>query len=317
MIVASEAANGLLDRYSYVESLQGLRIKINNELAQDRRHSFDILVFGTCYDARGVMAPLMEKETGLSCYNFAPYDMQTILASYCMLKNYLKTHPQKPKYIIIGANRMNISKPLTYLNIPYFYDFRKGNIAEFASELGPAQAVNFLLPSQKHQHLLRRFFEAPFSFKTVDRKRIDDFIEKVYRERGYDSDKEDVVYGGDANDRSEDPKFTVSGYYYKYIRAMLDLAGKNNIRVIYSMSSRPPDWYELEERHGIVKQYNAFVDLLKREYPALIVLNPQRLLNEKDMYSSSSHLNKKGARLLTRFLSEALTDQIQKRNDPA
>ena len=125
------------------------------------------------------------------------------------------------------------------------------------------------------------------------------------------------MYGGDANDRSEDPKFTVSGYYYKYIRAMLDLAGKNNIRVIYSMSSRPPDWYELEERHGIVKQYNAFVDLLKREYPALIVLNPQRLLNEKDMYSSSSHLNKKGARLLTRFLSEALIDQIQKRNDPA
>lgn len=312
MIFLFESTNVYFDNYFYMYPFEGLRMKIKNEVSQSRGSHFDILVFGDCYNLTGVMPRTIEKETGLVCYNFSTHFIQTIFPSYCMLKNYLVAPSRRPRYIIIGflATSLAVTKEnIKKESLPHLYEFVKGNEAMFLKEFGIGQALNLLTPSLKHQYFFNDFLKNLMSFSRVRGKReIDDFIKSVYNDGGYYAWRSNDAYREAISDDKNPTDFSVSPFFTKYFNKFLELAKKNNITVIYLMPSTTLDWQERDRRYGVPAKYEIFLNSLKKDYPDLIILKPQHLLNEKALYVDQRHLNGRGALDLSEFIARKINE---------
>ena len=310
MSMIFEAGNIFFDNYFYVSDplFSGLRNKIKNELSQTTRNNFDILILGDCFNNTGIVPKIIYERTRLSSYNFSHFATHSTLISYCLFRNYLRLCTEKPKYIIIGFLPKSLEISNNNIALSYLYDYKKGNMGVFTDEFGFFRAIRFVMPSLKHQYFFKQMLISPLSIKIPSKKQIVNVITKSYHNYGYYGGVADEVYEQEAEDGGSYQKFTVTPFSYKYIKKILDLAEKNNIKVIYSIPTTPPDWYRLDEKYGIAEQYNNFVNLLKKEYPELIIVKPQHFINKKDAYRDQHHLNGKGAHLLSNILSNKINE---------
>lgn len=312
LIVIFEVMNMLFDDHFYSPPFYGLRMKIKNELSLNKKNHFDILIFGDSYNIAGINSNTIEQNTGLSCYNFSTHIWQTILASFCMFNNYLKTCTKKPKFIIIGfiPKSCLITKNDVVKNyVPYLYDFTKGNMSVLNKEFGVIQVLKFLIPSLKHQYYFKSFFETPYFLrvrKIQSRRQIDSFIQQVSADKGYYAWHGDEVFDGTIDNDASYSGFTISDFFNKYLRLIFDLAKNNNIKLVYLIPTSSPDYYNLWVKEGVMRKYSDFIFSLKKEYPNLIIVDPQFIVNKKELYADASHLNRNGARLLSNFLSEKI-----------
>lgn len=305
-----EAGNVMLDDRFYSPPFEGLRMKIKNRVALTGGGSFDVIVLGDSYCISGIIPADIEKGTGLSCFNFSTHGRQTVLASYGMMKNYLKRCSRKPEYLVIGFlpqvcghTRQKIEKEY----LPYMYDLKDGNMTIFFAEFGWAQGMKFLIPSLKHQAFFKRLLARPFSTRLAARGGIEKFALGVAAERGYyawrPSEKHRNAPGSDKTPY----RFRASPFFRKYLYAILDLAAENDIRVIYVIPTKRPEWYRIREKQGVVKEYGEFVEEIKAEYPGITVLDPQTKLDHKDFYVNRDHLNGRGARVLSKLVAERIS----------
>ncbi len=321
-ILIYEAANYLFDDnfYSIKKGLpidmavsDGLRMKIKNELSQSKENRFDILILGDCYNIVGIIPKIIEENTGLSSYNFSTHMNHTILATYAMFQNYLKACSKKPQYMVIGylpisseLGKNQIMKEM----VQKLYDFRRGNTLLFLKEFGVAEGIKFLIPSLKHQEFFRNYLE--WSTRNANKAELSEYYKQVALNQGYYPRKYNDVYKDEAKDEGGYEKFHASPFFIKYLKAILNLAKQNSIRVIYLIPSVPPDVYKLNEKYDVTKAQLEFASRLENDYSNLVVVNPQTLLNQKDFYSDRIHLNRKGATLLSAFLSDKINELKRK-----
>jgi hypothetical protein len=312
MILVFETGNIFLDDYFYTPPFDGFRMKIKNELSQKEGNNFDIVILGDCYSHIGIIPAIIEEETGLSSFNFGTYAEPTILSSYCVFRNYLKTCAQSPRWVVMGflpIDSCALTKDkIKKHSISFLYDFRKGNMTVLAREFGMGQAIRFLLPSLKHQNFFLYLIQHPLFFREQTKARIDKFIEQFYKDKGYHPFNADMVYTKEAEDPGSYPQFTVSEFFNKYLTAILELARENNVKIVYIMPENTPDWRRLDEKYGFARDHEDFIYSLKEKFPDTIasILETHDILNKKDMFIGKNHLNKKGARLLSKFLSDKL-----------
>ncbi len=100
--------------------------------------------------------------------------------------------------------------------------------------------------------------------------------------------------------------FKISPFTYKYLMKILKLAQENKITPIYYVPALPPYVYEGLEKYTYMKQHDDFINSLKQDYPDLIILRSQQVLNENDMYLDMYHLSEKGVTALSNFVAQEI-----------
>lgn len=306
LIALFEVCNVISDDYFYYAPFDGFRIKIKNELSQSGGHSFDILAVGDCYGIVGIMPAIMESETGLTCFNFSTHRNQTILASYCLLKNYLERCFKRPKYIIVSFLYLTMRDNRDMVKLAFFYDYLRGNLGPIIKEFGIEQCIKFLIPSLKHQDLLAAYTQDPRSIDFPGKMTLDEFRKRViYFDKGYYPRNSERIFRGN-NGAPVLPDFSISPFFRKYLDKILDLAQRNNIRVIYLVPTVPFEEEQPHTKYTDINDYNDYTQLLKKKYPDLIILSPQDILHQKDLYRDAVHLNEKGARILSLYLAQKI-----------
>ncbi|MFH1878907.1 MAG: hypothetical protein ABH883_08880, partial [Candidatus Omnitrophota bacterium] len=136
-----------------------------------------------------------------------------------------------------------------------------------------------------------------------DKKEI---ISKIHDGNGYYLYKGYATYHEKAKDNWNGSDFKATAFFDKYLRAMLDMARERGVTVIYSIPTRPPDWYELDEKYGAMEKYREYLSDLKKEYPNMIIIDPQLSINEEDEYENIWHVNLKGAEVLSGILADRI-----------
>ena len=324
-IVVFEFANDYFDNYFYSpreegvgQPFEGLRIKIKNEISQSRENNFDILILGDSHSHVSIKPKIIEEKTGRSCFNFSTFGWQGTIGSYWFFKNYLDSHVLRPKYLIVAYSFLTaypeeFTRDMQIINL---YDLRKGNILAYMEEFGFIPGIKFIFPSLKHQGRFKEFIKSPFSFKMPTKKQLDDFIMQVYLDKGHYPLRVEKVFSPEAKESGYKKffeyanldNFKISPFALKYLRRSLDLAKKYNIKIIYEVQPLPPYLYNKISRYNYLKQYNDFIDSLKKDYPDIIVINPQNILDSDDMYMDRDHLNGKGAPILSEFLAQKINE---------
>ena len=308
MVVLFEAGNYIFDDYFYLK-YSGFRLKHNNELSLRRGNDFNIIVLGECDSASGMMPSIIEKKTGLTCHNFASYWVQTYLASYCVLNNYLKKCAKKPRYILIGHDT-TLNDKIARDN---YYDMSKGNSAIFIKEFGIFNTLKLYVPSLKHHGFFNKMIDDPGLFKNLiySKSRIDNFNKRFEEDKGYDL-LDPGIWDGDFPAFIKERKKSLavlSPSHDKYVRAILSLARDNNIKVIWSITPRPVAAGIFEEEQGISTRYYNYIGRLKKEYDNLIVLQlSQDILYENKHFIDGVHLTKEGGKLYSEFISEKINE---------
>lgn len=303
-----EGGNLVFDDFFYAPPFYGFRVNVLNEFTQAPGHDYDIIAFGDSYNARGIMPEILEKETGLSCYNLSTYFRESILAPYCYLKNYIASCDKKPKYIIMGFIMKSCALEKKDAEVPFFHDYAKGNYDVLSGEFGIPVTSQFLIPSLKHQYFFRLLFTDPGSLRFKEKDGLDAVVEKIHENNGYYLYQGYAEYTEKAKDHWAGSKFIASDYFDKYLRKMLTIAKDNDITVIYSIPTRPPDWYELDEEYGAMDDYRNYMKDLQKEYPNLVVIDPQLQINEESMYESLWHTNWEGSLILNDILARRIND---------
>jgi len=323
-----EFANAYFDNYFYSPQyeggigmpFEGLRLKLKNEISQSKEFSFDILILGDSHSHVCMMPRIIEDKTGLSCFNFATFGAQSVMASYWILDNYLKTHPEKPKYLIIGFDPFYIypmKRPFMETTaLTGLADLKKGNVIKFIDEFGISKGVKFILPSLKHQGRFRKFFKNPFAFEIPSKEQLQNFIQQFYRDRGYYPERVNESFPRDHElngfrhllKYTDLNKFEVSPFTEKYFRKLLKLAVENKIRIIYHIQPMPPYLSEVVNKYPYLIQFNNFLNSLKKEYPDFHVVSTQDILNKNEMYLDAYHLNGKGTPIQSEFLAQKINE---------
>lgn len=331
LIMGFEFANDYFDNYFYTPRIEegiglpfeGLRLKLKNEISQSEEFTFDILIIGDSHSHVSIIPRIIEEKTGLSCFNFALFGAQSVMGSYMIFENYLKAHPIKPKYVILGfvpSNTFQIGKRYMEVNaLTAWSDMKKGNIKKIIDEFGIGLGIKFMLPSIKHQERFRNFFNNPFKFRIPKREEIQRIIDQVYRERGHYPQRANMSYPPDAEENgfikffiyTDLHKFIIKPFAEKYLRKILDLAVKNKIKIIYHIQPIPPYLSRIVNNYPYYKQYRKFVNSLKREYPDFYIVDAQDVLNRNEIYLDIYHLNGKGAPILSEFLAHKINELEQ------
>ena len=311
IILSFEAANIFFDKYfRSPESESGHIVELKNKLSQSSENCFDVLVLGDCFNHAGIMPIVIDSNTGFSCYNFSAFSQQTIISQYCFLKNYLDASQVKPKFIIIGFKRISLATTREQVMkrfIHNFYDFKEGNIDVFLKEFGFGETVKFFLPSLEHQDFLKNFikdlFLAEISGKREKEKNAANQV--IYVDKGFVELK--GVYKGNIKEiEGIYKRFSVTPFFSKYLRYILDLAKENDIQVIYTISTNTPDVFKIAKKNDVVEDYENFIASFQIEYPNLTFIYPQDALNKKKLYSNQNHLNGEGALILSKLLADKI-----------
>jgi len=325
LILVFEISTAAFDNYFYLAKgrnpnlwFTGLRLKVKNSYSQDPDTSHEILVLGDCYNITGVIPQIIEKNTGLSCYNFSTYAEQSTFASYLLFNNYLKKSTKKPNYLIIGFLPFTLLRTKKYImthSMPMLFDFKEGNVHAFIKEFGIAQGLKLIVPSLKRQGIFKQFFKNPLKVlrEIPNKKQLDNFIKQISVDKGHHVWCVKCVYRDNFKEENSAPNFEISNFNQKYLTKILELSRENNIKVIYLHPSKPPNVYTIYVKRGIVEGYEDFLNYLKITYKDIIDINPQDILNNNNMYVNELHLNGKGAEILSNFLSHIIND-VNKKN---
>jgi len=319
-ILVFEFSNLYFDNYLYnPERIHaGLTIKIKNEIAQSKDVNFDIIIFGDSHTHFGIKPQLIEDITGLSCFNFSLFSPQGIFGSYLIFKNYVKSHHKKPKYVIIGHvpfTMYPVAKPvLNNAGISSLIDLKKGNLKAFIEEFGLAQGIKFLMPSLKHQSHFKDLFKNPSTFVMSNNNLINDIVKQIYLNKGFHPKKKQFPVIEQIKMREykrffEDNdlnNFKISPFSYKYLIKILELAQENKIIPIYYIPALPPYVYKRLGKYTYMQQHDDLINYLKQDFPDLIIIRSQEVLNENDMYLDMYHLSEKGVIALSNFIAQEI-----------
>jgi hypothetical protein len=317
-----EGMNAVWDEHFYttetrttqaiIQGLEGLRMKIKNDYAQRRDNSFDGLVLGDSYYISGVLPNLLGEKLGRDVFNFSGFGDQGVFAAYCLFKNYVRAHPGRPSWIIIGFQPDTLSRPR--IDPGLMYDLRKGNAWAMIGEYGLSEGLKLQIPSLKHQHVWRGVMKyGQWPRTTLNKKQITAMIQDVLKNKGFYSPYPFQAVAEPAGEKDLNPfyHFRVTQPSWKNLRGILDLAGKHHIQVFYLRPTYSEDWRCLYERQGVIKDYAAFLERLKELYPGIIILDYQQDIHSLSLYSDRLHLNLNGARLLNQKLAEDIREFLE------
>ncbi len=288
------------------DGLDGLRIKIKNDFVREPGRHFSTLILGDSYMNSGVEPRLLESLTGRSTFNLAAYGDYGVFTAYCLLKNYLRRNPP-PEILIMGFHFETLSRPR--LEPAFLYEIGRGNLGALIGEIGLVQALKVLVPTLKHQGVLRRLITGEISPSRLLRPaRARAFRERVIRDRGYYAPYADQMVIAAAGPENINPRyrFRLSESSRRNLIRILDLASRNGIRVLYVVPTHSWDWYRLYKEQGTLDAQDRALSVVFEGRPGVRWIRHQEEIQDLSLYADRLHLNLFGARRLTRLLARDL-----------
>jgi hypothetical protein len=92
-----------------------------------------------------------------------------------------------------------------------------------------------------------------------------------------------------------------------YLVRFLDLAASRGVRVVWLLPPIGPDWQAHRDGLGIEADYDGFLRSLVDRYPNLVVLDGRRSGYDARAFRDATHLNRRGALVLSDDLGELLS----------
>ena len=259
------------------------------ELILDGRMEKDVIIMGSSRAAHDILAGQLEEETGLESYNLG-YRGTDVSFHLFLLEKLIKHNEPPKKLIYVVDNPFMFSKdsvlrfnekPL----LPLAYKSEINDVLIDREVNSPVSKLLYLARIRKNQFLVSQQ-EAPENY----------FIDSTGSH----------VYMG--NSGTVDWKLDGQGHRYEPSRAsqeklealeeLMKLSQQNDITVYFVL---PPNYFSFNTLF-----YDQFVEIVNGRFPILVYHKDDPSYRDKAYFYDQSHLNKKGATLLTREISNYL-----------
>lgn len=313
MIIVIELLVVRFDDYFYFPPYNNLRMKVKNNIALSAEHSFDVVILGDSYNLTGIDPRIVSEQTGLSVFNFSTFAVNSIVSSYVLFRNQVRTSQVKPRVLVLGyldyipqMDRETVVKKYAHT----FFDFKRGNLDVFTQEFGLGMGIKHLIPSLKHQGYFL------LMAKPTPLEQIKAVEQSVYEDLGFYEWHADRNFDGAYGYENDDQTFNVSPFFDKYIRKMLRLAQQENMQVLYVVPSVVPELDQRLNQAGRRQAYLKYISELQREFTNVSVIFPQDLLNTADIYTDQDHLNEQGGQRLSQLVSDWIVQNITDVSQP-
>ncbi len=317
LVIFAETANFFIYKYCYIypdrprKVLQGLFARVKNNISKIPNQNFDILVFGDSYSNYGISPDIIEGKTGLSCFNFATNGENSAYYSFCIFDNYLKANSRKPKFVIIGfmLSVASTKKP----NSEFVYEFSDmSNIDLLIREFGVAQTLKYFVPTLRNQYFIADIIKNPgliFNISNNKQRYFEETYKILLRNKGLVKCEEQKQFIEDQQRKEylKYFKFSKSSKSLEYLKKILEYDEKNKINTVLVLTTNPKCVLDSTLQKGEIAEYKKFLYALQKEFPHLVIEDPQNFMNDKDFYSDEVHLNLKGEILLSSLLADKIT----------
>ncbi|MCA9393685.1 MAG: hypothetical protein KC900_05740 [Candidatus Omnitrophica bacterium] len=296
VIIIIESLVVVFDERFYYPPFNNLRMKVKNEISRSADRHYDVLILGDSFNLTGLDPALLTADTELSAFNYGTFAVNSVITSYVLLRNSLKKKGPKPRYLIIGYLDYipQFSKDYIYKKYAHtLFDFKQGNIGVFTAEFGPALGLKFLIPTLKHQGYFL------LNAKPTPPEKIRAVRQSVSDKRGFYEWHAEREFDGNIDYINTDDEFYVTPYFEKYIRKILTLCARNDIKVLYIMPTVVPELDKRLTAAGRRAAYMAYLRGLKEEYPNMDIIYPAVQLSDPRLYTDQDHLNARGGAVLS------------------
>lgn len=95
----------------------------------------------------------------------------------------------------------------------------------------------------------------------------------------------------------------------KYLRKLIELCGREKIKIIFSFGPLPEEQYKIVEKSGMIKALNDYAVSLKKDYPYLKLMDPVIWPEKNSNFFDFSHVNREGVKNWTRRMADFFKNQ--------
>ncbi len=282
------------------------RVMLDELYAED---DIDVLFVGASHTYRSFDTSLIEKTTGLNCFN-AGSSSQQLQGSYYLIKEANEHSGIKRVLLDITYSMQHLEKPgvtQTYILTDYM---RKGSNKNsyLWSSFGVDGYINDILPilhgvsfspRNVYEHINHQYLNDSYDYLT--------FENEEYRGQGFVYNHE--VYQGDSYEieMSIDATQPLSDFSMKYLADIIEYCKANNIELILceppmpdGLLSREPNFQSYVERIRTVADENEL------KYWEFNLAEPELLKLDATCFCDNNHLNGYGAEVFSKAVASLL-----------
>ena len=297
----------------------GAKIKI----ARREGLNQDLLILGDSTSAASLNAEALQKNTGLSTFNFSLIDNATYAGYYFVLQDYLRSN-RPPRYIILmnaykvwgldysgGKSKLLMmifpERTLDLLSHPEFTDC-PGDILK--------NIVKWLLPSQRYKYEIRRLLESRnfLEYLRVAFHKEKELTEEVLRQKGTSFFQEAPLVANLREQRKfvKNTPFRITRLNDYYLNKFLNETREKNIKVFICFPPLLKEFYEEEKDTEYFRSYKLFMEKIVSSHSHTLFLTDDfyPVLIE-ELSNAIYHVNTKGQDNFTRMISQRILELIQ------
>tara|TARA_R100000935_G_scaffold14097_1_gene28401 strand:- start:165 stop:1124 length:960 start_codon:yes stop_codon:yes gene_type:complete len=258
----------------------------------------DIFIYGSSRAWVHISPQILEEKLGRTAYNFGfdgqNFDIQNLVHQEVLRYN------SKPKYIIYSLDVFTfMRKDEIHNNIQFLpYMFMNGNLRSYLSSYNGHSYYDYYLPMIRYAGKSQVIQQA-LKFSN-NRDSVRPFRLKGYRGK-------EALWNDDlkkAKEKQSNLVIKIDSELVEDFKVFLDKCESDNIKVIFVYT---PEYFEgqnfVSNRSEIISLYKKIAE--NRQIP-FIDYSDDILSTQREYFYNSSHLNKKGAELFTKKLSEDL-----------
>lgn len=256
----------------------------------------DILILGSSRAVAHYDSKIIEKETGLSCFNYG-VGGQNIYYHYAILNTVIRTH--KPKIVVYELFDIDITKTAS------------SHDKDLLNALYPAYNINDTIHSIVKLQGTKTRNKLVISSIYKHNSNLTNYIYNILlKPAWYDSAGYIAIESGKWNKEIEllNEKYEFDNQKIEYIRRFMELCKSENIQLIFAVSPK----YCIYE-----KNVNPVFDTIRNmalnnDIEFWYYEQDKKFLDDRDYFKDPLHLKKEGATEYTKIISEKIKEVNRK-----
>ncbi len=294
------------------------KIKAKINIAQRSSLSYDLLIFGGSTAVGGINAKTLEKNTGLTCFNFALIGDATVAGNYFLFEDYLRFH-KPPKYILFMDAYDLWHRDIGYCGVS---DTLTINFPKETANLLGYSLLNYILPSQRYKYEIRALIRSKNIIAYLNglqaksskftREILENKGSSIFEEKNAPNVRKDLL---NHEIFINSQKFSVSKINRNALDRFFGRAKEKNIIVFIASPPIFKEFYDYGINGEYLRSYKSFIESLPSSYDNAVLLNKDFYAVAIDKLSLSiDHLNIGEAHVFTKMLADSILKYISEKN---
>lgn len=300
------------------------------KISKIRDFNKEVLIFGDSSAALAIDPVKLERNLGMSCYNFSTVGPATMAVNYYLFENYLR-YNTAPKFIILmntydaWGRDIDSEDIINTLAGNYFLGTAEALISNGDSN-GFYKFLLYkifftVLPSERYKYEIRRLIK----YRKIPPLLFSDFYQRLlknngsYRfifERNIRENKAEVQKVRISEDLLTNEQFVKSSKFYisslnrYFLNKFIMTARKNDIIIFVCFPPLVKEFYNFQNAGGYLDSYRLFLRRLAASSGNILFLTDDFYAVDKEQLAEAiDHLNDAGAG----FFTEIIADRFRKR----